>query len=76
MKAVSVTNKQPETLAIASEGAAASFAETENRREQRTECGLKPDRAGQRRPSQLGRNPRQYWACAKRRKGTERVCPL
>ena len=69
VKAVSVTNKQPETPAIAGEGAAASFAETENRREQRTDCGLKPDRAGQRRPSQKGRNPRPYWACVQKRKG-------
>lgn len=36
VKALSMTNKQPETRVIAGVGAAASFAKTENRREQRT----------------------------------------
>jgi hypothetical protein len=41
VKVVSVTNVQPESRAISGFGAKASFTETENRRELRTENGPK-----------------------------------
>jgi hypothetical protein len=59
--AVSPTNKEPETRVNAGEGAAASFAETENLPVQRTENSPKRGCPGRRRPSQEGPNPRQHW---------------
>lgn len=61
VKAVSETNKEPETRANADANAAASFAESENGQDPRTENGSKPTCSGQRRPSQQGPNPRQHW---------------
>ena len=69
VKAVSKTNKEPEILVIAGSGAAASVAETENGREQRTENCPKRGGPGRRRPSQLDQNPRQQWGAARKEKG-------
>ena len=68
-----MTNKEQETCVIAGAGAAASFAETENGRELRTET--RPERGcpGWWRPTQRGPNPRQHWRFGQKKSQPIRV---
>src|SRR6218665_2877172 len=73
VKAVSLTNEQSKTRANAGVGAAASFAETENGREQRTQNRPKRGGPGRWRPSQRGPNPRQHWGIRAKKTNRELV---